>query len=97
MKKFFSQDRILVGLLAGIGSELGFCLVLTTGLLLAGESVEAHLRWFGGMFIPILLTLRFYAKRKEQPTVTKTLATIFFITFIAFMFYLLKSHIITLK
>ena len=97
MKKFFSQNNVLVGLVAGLGSEVAFCLVLAAGLLLAGEPIGAHLRWFGGMFIPILLTLRHYAKRKEQPITTKTLATVFFVTFIAFMFFMLKAHIIVLK
>lgn len=94
---FFSQDNILVGLIAGIGSELGYCIALTVGLLIAGEAVGTHLRWYGGMFIPILLLLRHYAKRKEQPTVTKTIATTLFVTFIAFMFYMLSAHIIVLK
>ena len=48
------------------------------------------------MFIPLLLILRAYAKPKRYIAVTKTLATILFVTFVAFMFYLLSSHTLTL-
>ena len=97
MKNFFTQNSILTGLVAGLGSMLGFCVVLVAGLLIAGEPLAAHPRWFAGMFIPLLLLLRYYAKRKEQPTVTKTLATLFFVTFIAFMYFMFSTHQISLK
>lgn len=97
MKRFFSQDKITVGLVAGLGSELLFCLLLAGALLLAGESIADHIRWFGGMFIPILLILRAYAKSRQHLTVTKTLIVLFFVTFVAFMFYLLSAHILVLK
>lgn len=96
MKRFFTQNKIAVGLVAGLGSELLFCLLLAAGLLLAGEGIADHIRWFGGMFIPILLILRAYAKSRQYLTVTKTLIIIFFVTFIAFMFYLLSTHTLTL-
>lgn len=99
MKRFFTQDTLLVGLVAGLGSELLFCLLLTAALLVAGQwpPPPDQTRWFGGMFIPLLLILRAYAKPKQYLTVTKTLATILFVTFVAFMFYLLNAHIIVLK
>lgn len=97
MKRFFTQDKISVGLVAGLGSELLFCLLLAAGLLLAGEGIADHIRWFGGMFIPILLILRAYAKSRQYLTVTKTLIIIFFVTFVAFMFYLLSTHALNLK
>ena len=49
------------------------------------------------MFIPLLLILRAYAKTKHHLTVTKTLATILFVTFVAFMFYLLNTNTLSLK
>ena len=98
MKRFFTQDTILVGLVAGLGAELLFCLLLAAGLLVAGQwpPTPNQIRWFGGMFIPLLLILRAYAKPKRYIAVTKTLATILFVTFVAFMFYLLGSHTLTL-
>lgn len=97
LKQFFTKDSIVTGLVASLGSEVLFCLLLAAGLLVAGQPIEAHQRWFAGMFIPVLLLLRTFAKRKEQPKVTKTIATVFFVTFVAFMFYMLSAHIIVLK
>jgi hypothetical protein len=97
MKKFFAQDKIIVGLVAGLGAELGFCLALALGLLIAGEPLMAHVRWFGGMFIPLILVLHHYAKVRTQLRVTKTLIVVFFVTFLAFMFYILKTKALVLQ
>ena len=97
MRHFFTQDKIAVGLVAGLGSEMLLCLLLAAGLLLAGEDLASHIRWFGGMFIPPILILRAYARTRQHPIVTKTLATILFVTFVAFMYYLLSSHSLNLK
>lgn len=97
MKKFFEQNKVIVGIVAGVGSMLGFVIALTIGLMIAGEPIGAHIRWYGGMFIPLLLVLRHYAKHREQLMVTRTLIIILFITFLAFMFYMLKSQTITLQ
>ena len=49
------------------------------------------------MFIPLILVLHHYAKKRTQLRVTKTLIVVFFVTFLAFMFYLLKSNILVLQ
>lgn len=97
MKKFFAQDKVLVGIVAGLGSELGFCLVLAVGLLIADEPIAAHVRWFAGMFFPLILVLHHYAKGRTQLRVTKTLIVVFFVTFLAFMIFLLKSKALVLQ
>ena len=85
MKQFFSQDKVIVGLVVALGSAAAFCLLLTAGLLIAHEPIMAHLRWYGGMFVPMVLLLQHYAKRKELLTVTKTIIVTLFVTFIAFL------------
>lgn len=97
MKKFFGQDSVLVGIVAGLGSELGFAIALTLGLLIAGEPLTDHARWYGGMFIPMILVLRHYMKDKEHLTASRTLIVVFFITFLAFMIYMLKAKHIVLQ
>lgn len=97
MKKFFRQDSILTGLVAGLGSELGYVVVLTVGLLLAGETPLEHIRWYGGMFICLILVLQRYAKRREQPKVTKTLIATLFVTFIPFIIYLMKTNALQMQ
>ena len=97
MKKFFSQDTVWVGLVAGLGSLLLCGLLIAAVFALTGLSWEEHARWFGIMFIPLLLILRTYAKRKEQLTVTRTLITVLFVTFLAFMVFLIKNHLLIAK
>ncbi len=86
MRDFFKQNKIIVGVVVGLGSEILMALLLWIGLNIAGEQPLLHQRWFGACFIAPLLLLRHYAKRKEQPLVTKTLITILFLTFVGFMF-----------
>ena len=97
MKKFFAQDKVIVGIVAGLGVELGFCIALAVGLLIAGEPIMAHVRWFGGMFIPMILLLHRYAKERTQLRVTKTLIVVFFVTFLAFMLYIFKTKALVLQ
>lgn len=97
MKKFFHQDKVSVGIIAGLGSELLLAALLTIGLLIAGEAPADHIRWYAGVFIAPLLLLRYYPKQKQWLHITRTLIVVLFVTFIAFMFYLLKAHIIVYK
>lgn len=97
MKKFFEQDKVIVGIVAGLGAEIGFCVALAVGLLIAGEPLMAHIRWFAGMFFLLILLLHHYAKKRTQLRVTKTLIVVFFVTFLAFMFYLLKTNTLVLQ
>lgn len=97
MKKFFQQDTVMVGLVAGLGTELAYCLVLTVGLLVAGMPPLEHIRWYAGMFVCLILVLHRYAKRREYPTVGKTLIVVLFATFIPFIIYLLKSNTLTMQ
>lgn len=96
MKHFFQQDTVTVGLIAGLGSILLLALLLTGGLLVVGEAPSAHLTWYAGCFVGPLLIMRYYIKL-QKPTVTKTLMTLLFVTFIPFMIVLFKTHSITLK
>ena len=95
--KFFKQDTVWVGLLAGLGSLLAGGLLVAVVFALTGITWEEHARWFGFAFLPLLLILRTYAKRKEQLTVTRTLITVLFVTFLAFMVFLIKNHLLIVK
>ena len=97
IKDFFAKDSVATGIVASVGAMVGFCLVLAVGLLIAGEPLGAHVRWFGGMFIPLILLLHHYAKGREQLRVTKTIIAVFFVSFLLFMFYLLRSHTLVLN
>ena len=96
MKQFFQQDTVAVGLVAGLGSIVLLALLLTAGLLIAGEPPMAHLSWYAGCFVAPLLIMRYYIKQQKS-VVAKTLMTVLFFTFIPFMFILFRTHSITLK
>ncbi len=91
-KAFFAQDNVAVGLVGGLGSMVAIVLLLWLGLVIAGEPVEAHMRWFAVGIVPPLLLLRFYVKKRRQPTVVKTLLTFIFVAFVAFMAFLFKGN-----
>ncbi len=91
IKKFFLQDKVSVGLIVGLGSMALTALLLTAGLLIAGEAVSTHLRWYGAIFIPLILLARYYVKQ-QFPVVTKTLFSLLFFFFLAFMVLLFKTH-----
>jgi hypothetical protein len=96
MKHFFQQDTVAVGLVAGLGSIVLLALLLTAGLMIAGEPPMAHLSWYAGCFVAPLLIMRYYIKQQKS-VVAKTLMTVLFFTFIPFMFILFRTHSITLK
>ncbi len=96
MKQFFLQDKILTGIIVGIGTLIICSALLTLGLVLTGEPVAEHLRWYGGAFIVLLLLLRWYVKQ-QKPIVTKTLIVILFLSFLTFMYFLFHTHSLTLK
>lgn len=95
-KKYFLQDRVSVGLTAGLGSMAVTALLLTAGLLIAGEAIDTHLRWYGAVFIPLILIARYYVKQ-QLVVVTKTLFVLLFVFFIAFMILLFNTHSIDFK
>ena len=96
IKKFFHQDKVSVGLTVGLGSMAITALLLTIGLLIAKEPVATHLRWYGAIFIPLILLARYYVKQ-HLGIVTKTLFALLFVFFIAFMILLFSTHSISLK
>lgn len=91
MKQFFQQNSVTVGLILGLGSIAATALLLTLGLILAGESTIDHLQWYAGCFVPPILLLRYYIKL-QHVTVVKTLMTELFLTFIPFIILLFKTH-----
>ena len=96
MNDFFHRDSICLGILLTLGSEVLAALLLYVGLLIAGQSPADHLRWFGIAFVPPVLILRHYAKRRKQSTTLKAIIVTLFVTFIAFIFCILRTNAITL-
>ena len=87
MKKFFGQDKILVGIVEGAGCIVAGALVIALVLLAMGYPIDYNIRWYGGVFVPLAFLLHYNA-RKKQLNVTRTLIVILFVTFIAFMLFI---------
>lgn len=83
-----------VGIVVGLGVEVIYALLLTVVLLIVGEAPMSHLRWYGGAFIVLILILRYYAKSQKHLNVVKSLIAVFFLTFLAFIFILVKAHLL---
>ena len=96
MADFFKREGILQGIILATGSEILAAAVLYVGLLVAGIPVETCLRWFAVCFVPPLLLLRHIAKRKDRTLTMKTIIVVLFVSFVAFMFLLLKTKALEL-
>ncbi len=91
LERLFARDTIATGLILGLGSMVLTALLLSAGLLIAGQPLGAHLRWYAACFVPPLLLMR-YAVKLQHSTTTKTLIITLFLTFLPFMAYLIRSN-----
>lgn len=91
MTNFFHQDKVSVGLIVGLGTMVATALLLTAGLLIAKEPIGAHIRWYAGVFIPLIFLIRYYVNQ-QLSVVTKTLFALIFVFFIAFIVFLFYTH-----
>ncbi|MCR4811294.1 MAG: hypothetical protein K5867_01705 [Bacteroidales bacterium] len=88
MKKLFQQNSVYIGILAELLSIVVPAVLLYVVLLLLNITPMSRIRWFAGVFIPGILVVRAYAKKKEFPKATKASVVTFFVCFIGFMVYL---------
>ena len=95
MYKLLHKNSIAAGVLFAAASEV-LCALLVWGVLaIAGMDIESYARWFSVAFVPPLLLLRHYACEKEYPLTLKAVIVTFFVTFVAFMWAMIKHHYIT--
>lgn len=97
MSAFLKNDTTIGGVVITLGSEIVAALLVWLGLILFGTGVDGNIRWFAIAFVPPLLLLRHFSKRKDHPATTKSIIIVFFVSFIIFMFVLLKSGTLTLQ
>ena len=95
MKKLLNKDGYAWGAMLCVASEVLCGLLLWIVLWVAGLDVRAYVRWFAVAFVPALLLLRYYAREKEYPASLRAAIVTFFVTFVAFMWFLLKYRYIT--
>lgn len=88
MKTFFKQNTVYVGILAEVLSVVVPAVLLFVVLTALGIPPLSRIRWFAGVFIPGILVVRAYARKKDFPKATKASAVTFFFCFIAFLVYL---------
>ncbi len=95
MRKLLDRNSIIAGVLLTLASEVSAALLVLCVLLIGRIGLYEHLRWFGAAFVPPLLLLRHYAKGQSHPLTLKGVICTFFVTFVAFMWMMLKNHYIT--
>ena len=91
VKDFFKEDRMAVGLVAGLGTETVALLILGVVCSLLHYPLVANLRWLGVCFVPLVLLLHYYAVRQRLLQVVRSLIVILFVTFIIFMLLLSRT------
>lgn len=91
MKKFFLDDKPIVGIVAGLGSLVLSASLVWLALALLGMPLMENIRWFALTFVPLAVIVRCYAKSQKHARVLKTLLSILFVSFVAFMFLFLNQ------
>ena len=95
MKKLLHKDSVAVGIVATLLSELLCAAIVWLVIAILQLPLAENARWFAIAFVPPLLLLRYYAKVKDFPTTLKSVITTFFVTFVIFMWVLLKYRYIS--
>lgn len=95
MKKLLHQDSIALGIVATLLSELLCAAIVWVVIALLQIPITENAQWFVIAFVPPLLLLRYYAKIQDYPTTLKAVITTFFVTFVIFMWFLLKYKYIS--
>lgn len=96
ISSFFKQDSFGIGILSVLIIEILIVGIISVGLVAFGQSITQHVRWYGAVYIFALMVVRYYAKGGQSKSLKSAIA-IFFITFVAFIYYLFTTNQIDLK
>lgn len=95
MKKLLHKDSFALGVVATLLSELLCALLVLVVIVILQVPIAEGARWFAIAFVPPLLLLRYYAKVQDYPMTLKAAITTFFITFVIFMWIIMKHRYIS--
>lgn len=95
MKKLLHKNSVALGVVATLLSELLCALLVLIVIIILQVSIVEGARWFAIAFVPPLLLLRYYAKIQDYPTTLKAVITTFFVTFVIFMWIIMKYRCIS--
>ena len=95
MKELLHKDSITLGIVATFLSELLCAAIVWIVITILQVPLTENARWFAVAFVPPQLLLRYYAKIKDFPTTLKTVISTFFVTFVVFMWFMLKYKYIS--
>ena len=95
MKKLLHKNSVALGVAATLLSELLCALLVLIVIIILQVSIVEGARWFAIAFVPPLLLLRYYAKIQDYPTTLKAVITTFFVTFVIFMWIIMKYRCIS--
>ena len=86
------KDTILTGLIVSLGSIIISALVIWCVFLIFGIPILGNTKYFLCAFVPAILLLRYYTKNLELMRVSKTIMAVLFVTIVAFVVFLVRSH-----
>ena len=95
MKKLLHKNSIALGIVATLLSEILCAVLVWVVIIILQVPLAESARWFAVAFVPPLLLLRYYAKTREYPTTLKAVITTFFVTFVVFMWVMMKYRFIS--
>lgn len=95
MKKILHKDSVALGIVATLLSELLCAAIVWIVIAILRIPIAENARWFAIAFVPPLLLLRYYAKIQDYPTTLKSVISTFFVTFVVFMWVMLKYKYIS--
>ena len=95
MKELLHKDSITVGIVATLLSELICAALVWIVIAILQVPPAENARWFAIAFVPPLLLLRYYAKIQDYPTTLKTVISTFFVSFVIFMWVMMKYKYIS--
>lgn len=86
------KDTILAGLVVSLGSILVSAFAVCCVFLIFGISFDGNMKFFLFSFVPAILLLRYYIRNLGLMKVAKTIMVVLFVTLVAFIVFLVRSH-----
>lgn len=94
IKSLSHKDGYIYGVIVAFLSEAIAFILVTMAILMFHKSLTVHARLYIVCFVPSLMLMRHYAKQKDCNETLISIVSVIFLTFVAFMWVMLKFRYI---